>query len=64
MELSLGIEMEIFGRFSPFDITWSWEVSSTYLYTFVDSSFDILPGFWWTSLSGGNIEEEDYWEEL
>ena len=26
MELGLGIEMEISGRFSPFDITWSWEV--------------------------------------
>ena len=27
VELGLGLEMEISGRFSPFDITWSWEVS-------------------------------------
>ena len=27
MELGLGIEMEISGRFLPFDITCSWEVS-------------------------------------
>ena len=25
--LGLGAEMEISGRFSPFDIMWSWEVS-------------------------------------
>ena len=25
--LGLGIEMEISGRFSAFDSTWSWEVS-------------------------------------
>ena len=28
VELGLGVEMEISGRFSPFDITWSWELSS------------------------------------
>ena len=27
MEVGLGVEMEISGTFSPFDITWSWEVS-------------------------------------
>ena len=27
MELGLGVEMEISGRFLLFDITWSWEVS-------------------------------------
>ena len=27
MELGLGVEMEISGRFLPFDIMWSWEVS-------------------------------------
>ena len=27
MELGLCVEMEISGRFSPFDIMWSWEVS-------------------------------------
>ena len=27
MELDLGIEMEISGKFYPFDIVWSWEVS-------------------------------------
>ena len=25
--MGLGIEMEISGRFLPFDIMWSWEVS-------------------------------------
>ena len=27
VELGLGVEMEISGRFSLFDIMWSWEVS-------------------------------------
>ena len=26
-EAGVGVEMEITGRFSPFDIMWSWEVS-------------------------------------
>ena len=58
MELGLGVEMEISGRFLPFDITWSWEVScgpmsSTWLSHLTGTA--LMPGLSTKSLSSTRL---------